>query len=165
MRARRPLLVCFAAAALLAAGCAKRETAVARGNRDGTLHVGNGAEIQSLDPHLAGGAVDHNVLSALFEGLVTLDEATLQPRPGAAERWDISADGLTYTFHLRPGAKWSNGDPLTARDFFYSLRRALSPSLGSEYKDALFPLANAEDCAKGRVENFRVGGVRRGNFT
>lgn len=124
------------------------------------LLVGNGAEVQALDPHLAGGSVDHNVLSTLFEGLITLDEETLQPRPGAAERWDVSPDGLTYTFHLRPGAKWSNGDPLTARDFLYSLRRALTPSLGSEYKDALYPIRNAEDFARGRLENFNVVGVR-----
>ncbi len=160
-RVRPPALVFLLLATALLAGCARRDTPVARGDREGVLHVGNGAEIQSLDPHLAGGSVDHNVLSALFEGLVTLDEETLQPRPGAAERWEISADGLTYTFHLRPGAKWSNGDPLTARDFFYSLRRALTPSLGSEYKDALFPIANAEDFAKGRLANFRVVGIRQ----
>jgi oligopeptide transport system substrate-binding protein len=141
-------------------GCSRRDTLVARGDREGVLHVGNGAEIQSLDPHLAGGAVDHNVLSALFEGLVTFDEETLEPRPGAAERWTVSPNGLVYTFHLRPGAKWSNGDPLTARDFLYSFRRALSPSLGSEYKESLYPIVNAEDFAKGRIANFSVVGIR-----
>ena len=135
------------------ASCARRETAVAQGNRTGILHVGNGAEPQSLDPHLAGGTVDHNVLSALYEGLVTLDERTFAPRPGAAERWEISADGLRYTFHLRRGAQWSNGDALTARDWMFSFRRALSPALGSEYKDALFPVKNAEDFARGTGMN------------
>ncbi len=153
------LLACTAGVLALA-GCAQRDTLVTRGDRDGILHVGNGAEIQSIDPHLAGGAVDHNVLSSLFEGLITLDEETLQPRPGAAERWEISPDGLTYTFYLRPGAKWSNGDPLTAQDFLYSFRRALSPSLGSEYKDALFPIRQAEDFARGRITNFNPVGIR-----
>src|SRR5688500_2865213 len=124
------------------------------------LHVGNGAEVQSLDPHLAGGAVDHNVLSTLFEGLITLDEETLKPRPGAADRWEVSPDGLTYTFHLRDGAKWSNGDPLTARDLLYSFRRALTRSLGSEYKDALYPIRNAEAFARGQLDNFSLVGVR-----
>lgn len=142
------------------AGCAKPDTAVSRGDKAGVLHVGNGAEIQSLDPHLAGGSIDHNVLSALFEGLITLDEETFQSRPGAAERWEISPDGLTYTFYLREGAKWSNGDPLTARDFLYSLRRALTPSLGSEYKDALYPIRNAEAYARGQIENFSIVGIR-----
>ena len=153
----------FAALALIAVAltaCAKRETTVARGDRTGTLHVGNGAEIQSLDPHLAGGTVDHNVLSALFEGLVTLDEETFQPRPGAAERWELSPDGLVYTLHLRREGKWSNGDPLTARDFLYSLRRALTPALGSEYKDALFPVKNAEAFAHGRLADFAAVGFR-----
>jgi oligopeptide transport system substrate-binding protein len=153
-------LLALALALLATTGCGRRNTPVSTGDRTGVLHVGNGAELQSLDPHLAGGAVDHNVLSALFEGLITLDAETLQPRPGAAERWSISPDGLTYTFHLRPDGKWSNGDPLTAHDFLYSLRRALTPSLGSEYKDALYPIRNAEDFARGRIENFHIVGVR-----
>jgi oligopeptide transport system substrate-binding protein len=149
-----------ALAALLGTACAKRETPVAAGNRAGVLHVGNGAEIQSLDPQLAGGSVDHNVLCALFEGLITLDEETLQPRPGAAERWRISADGLRYTFYFRREAKWSNGDPLTAQDFFYSFRRALTPAFGSEYKDALYPIKNAEAFARGRSTDFAAVGIR-----
>jgi oligopeptide transport system substrate-binding protein len=159
----RPSCVPFALLLLATAaltGCAKRHTLVSQGNREGILHVGNGAEIQSLDPHLAGGTVDHNVLSALFEGLITLDEETLEPRPGAAERWTVSPDGLTYTFYLRAGAKWSNGDPLTARDFLYSIRRALTPALASEYKDALYPIRQAEDFARGRIQNFGPVGVR-----
>ena len=140
------------------AACAKRETAVALGNRTGVLHVGNGAEVQSLDPHLAGGAVDHNVLGAIFEGLITLDEETLQPRPGAAERWAISPDGLVYTFHLHRNGQWSNGDPLTAQDFLYSFRRALTPALGSEYKDALYPVKNAAAFARGKLTDFAAVG-------
>ena len=118
----------------------------------------SGAEIQSLDPHLAGGSVDHNVLCTLFEGLLTLDEETLLPRPGAAERWEVSADGLTYTFHLRRVGKWSNGDPLTARDFLLSFRRALTPAFGSEYKDALYPVRGAEAFAKGLINDFAATG-------
>jgi len=82
-----PALAFTLVVVLVATGCGRRESAVAAGDRAGVLHVGNGAEIQSLDPHLAGGSVDHNVLSTLFEGLLTLDEETLLPRPGAAERW------------------------------------------------------------------------------
>jgi oligopeptide transport system substrate-binding protein len=141
-------------------GCSGRDTLVSAGNRAGVLHVGNGAEIQSLDPQLAGGSVDHNVLSSLFEGLVTLDEETFQPRPGAAARWDVSADGRVYTFHLHPTGRWSNGDPLTARDFLFSFRRALTPAFGSEYKDALYPVRNAEAFAHGRTTDFAQVGFR-----
>jgi oligopeptide transport system substrate-binding protein len=150
-----PLLL---AAAL--AGCTRRETAVTQGNRTAILHVGNGAEIQSLDPQLAGGSVDHNVLSALFEGLITLDEETLAPRPGAAERWEIADDGRRFRFHLRREGRWSNGDPLTARDFYYSFRRALTPAFGSEYKDALYPVENAEAFARGELADFAQVGFR-----
>ena len=151
-------LTCLAGLLLLAGGCARRDPTAATGARAGILHVGNGAEIQSLDPHLAGGSVDHNVLSTLFEGLLTLDEETLAPRPGAAERWEVSADGLTYTFHLRRNGRWSNGDPLTARDFLLSFRRALSPGFASEYRDALYPVRGAEAFAKGRVADFAETG-------
>lgn len=160
-RPLRLLPVLFAVlAGLVLFGCAKRETTVAHGNGAGIFHVGNGAEVQSLDPQLAGGSVDHNVLSSLFEGLVTLDEETLQPRPGAAERWELSPDGLVYTFHLRRGAQWSNGDPLTARDFLFSFRRALTPAFGSEYKDALYPVKNAEAFAHGKLTDFAAVGFR-----
>lgn len=155
----RPFILSVLVLGLVSA-CAKRETTVALGNRTGVLHVGNGAEPQSLDPHLAGGSVDHNVLCALFEGLITLDEATLQPRPGAAERWELSGDGRVYTFHLRRGAQWSNGDPLTARDFLYSFQRALTPAFGSEYKDALYPVKNASDYAHGKITDFTQVGFR-----
>lgn len=156
--AQRAQALLAAGLLLLAAGCGRPDPAATGGGRAGVLLVGNGAEIQSLDPHLAGGSVDHNVLCTLFEGLLTLDEETLTPRPGAAERWEISADGLTYTFHLRRDGKWSNGDPLTARDFLFSFRRALSPKFASEYRDALYPVRNAEAFAKGRVTNFAETG-------
>jgi oligopeptide transport system substrate-binding protein len=72
-------------------------------------------------------------LTAIFEGLARLDAKSLEPVPGVAQSWDISADGKTYTFHLRPNARWSDGHPLTAQDFCYSWRRLQEPSLGSEY--------------------------------
>ena len=74
----------------------------------------------------------YNVISALIEGLVSEDPHDLHPVPGVAERWDISRDGKTYTFHLRHNAKWSNGDPVTARDFVASYRRILAPGLGAD---------------------------------
>jgi oligopeptide transport system substrate-binding protein len=142
------------------AACARRETLVQSGNRDAVLHIGNGAEVQFLDPHIAGGSIDHNVLSALFEGLLTFDESTLQPRPGVASRWETSPEGLVYTFHLRPDARWSNGDPLTGRDFLYSFQRALTPALASEYKDVFYPVKNAELFAKGVLTDFAQVGFR-----
>ncbi|MBC7367380.1 MAG: peptide ABC transporter substrate-binding protein, partial [Undibacterium sp.] len=159
-RLNHALPFALACALALTTACSRRETLVQAGNRQGILHVGNGAEVQYLDPHIAGGQIDHNVLSALFEGLVTLDEETLQPRAGAAASWEISPEGLVYTFHLRPDAQWSNGDPLTTRDFLYSFRRALSPALASEYKDIFYPVKNAEAYAKGTLSDFSQVGFR-----
>ena len=105
------LLVLF-----VAIGCAKRESTVARANRDGVLHMSIGAEPSDLDPQTVTGTNDAKIIQSLFEPLVSYEPGTLAPVPALAARWEISADGLTYTFHLRPDAKWSNGDPLTAQD-------------------------------------------------
>jgi len=88
-------------------------------------------------------ATDFNVIVALFEGLTCYDEKTATAVPGTAERWEVSPDGLVYTFHLRAEAKWSNGDPVTAEDFVFSMERILSPDLASEYAYMLWPLKNA----------------------
>lgn len=131
---------------LLGGGCRRGGTLtrVEQGNRDGVLHLGNFGEPRLLDPALAEGIPETNVLYALYEGLVRADGADLHPTPGVATSWDISPDGMTYTFHLRPDAQWSNGAPLTARDFVGSWRRALSPKLAGLLTYYLFPLKNAE---------------------
>ncbi len=159
---RTPLLAAlFATLALLTtAAFAKRETPVEQGLRTHTLLIGNGAEPRDLDPHIVIAYTDYNILIALFEGLTVLDEATSRPLPGMAEHWDISNDGLTYTFHLRPDAKWSNNDPVTATDFAFSLERILSPQLASEYAYMLAPIKGAEDYTAGKIKDFSAVGVR-----
>src|SRR5262249_14182370 len=69
----------------------------------------NGTEPKTLDPQLATGAPEHRILTSIFEGLARLEARSLEPVPGVAESWEISADGKTYTFHLRDGARWSDG--------------------------------------------------------
>lgn len=136
---------------LLSAACGRRETPVEAGRRTGTLHVGNGAEPGTLDPHLVDAYTDARLIAALFEGLTVIDERTATAVPAAAERWETSADGLVWTFHLRPGLAWSNGDPLTADDFVQSWRRCLSPELASPYAYFLFQVKNAEAFNSGKV--------------
>jgi oligopeptide transport system substrate-binding protein len=146
--------------ALLAlAACGKRESAAEAGLRTGTLLLGNLAEPQELDPQLISAYTDQNIAVALFEGLCALDERTSQPVPAAAERWEPSPDGLTYTFHLRSTARWSNGEPLTAHDFVASWRRALAPSLAAEYAYLLYPLKNAEALNTGKLADFTTLGA------
>ena len=139
---------------LSATGCLKRETVVERGNREQILHRGMGPEVADLDPQLATTANDYTVLSALFEGLVAEDPQTLAPMPGVAERWELSPDALTYTFHLRANAKWSNGDPVTARDFLGSWQRVLTPSLAADNAYLLYIVQNAEAFHKGQLTDF-----------
>lgn len=93
----------------------------------------NATEIKSLDPALVTGVPEGRIIEAIYEGLVQLHPKTREPGPGAAESWDISDDKLTYTFHIRDDAVWSNGDPVTAHDFVYSLRRFLDPRTASQY--------------------------------
>ena len=135
------------------------ETRVEVGNREGVFHFGNHSEPQGLDPHIVTGVPEHHILTALFEGLVTKNPETLEPEPGVAESWDISEDGMTYTFHLRNNAKWSNGDPVTAEDFQWSWQRAISPLLGSEYSYMYYPIENAEAYNLGNEPDFSKVGV------
>jgi len=140
-------------------GCKKRETDVARGIREQVLHRGLAADLSSLDPHLINGLPEINVASALFEGLVAEDPVDGHPVPGVAERWETSPDGLTWTFHLRANARWSNGEPVTARDFAGSIKRVLTKSLGADNAALLFVLANAESWYQGRLADFSQVGV------
>ena len=115
--------------ALLACGCGKRETLAAIGDRTQELRLNNEGEPSSLDPAVEIGNIEHDVILALFEGLITADAKDLSPRPGAAESWEISPDGKVYKFHLRKNGRWSNGEPVTARDFVETYHRMLTPSL------------------------------------
>src|SRR6185436_13005995 len=85
-----------------------------------------------LDPTTVSGQSEGRVVSALFEVLTVKDPETLAPLPGVAESWEVSRDGLRYTFHLRE-ARWSNGDELGAEDFVWSWRRLLEPETAAPY--------------------------------
>ncbi len=157
-----------ALAALAGAGCGRKADRVQRAARtargpapaDQVLVLGNGAEPKALDPHLVTGVAEYNILAALLEGLVSEDPRDLSPVPGAAERWEISEDGCTYTFHLRAEGRWSNGDPVRAGDFVFSFRRMLSPALAAENAYLLYPLKNARRFHAGETQDFReVGAV------
>lgn len=153
-------LLCLATTALTFTGCAKRETPVEAGLRTGTLHMAISAEPRDLDPHILVAYNDMTICLALFEGLVAVDETTSRPVAACAERWETSRDGLTWTFFLHQGLKWSDGHPLTAEDFVYAFRRALSPKLGSEYAYVLYPIAGAEDYNSGKTSDATAVGVR-----
>lgn len=117
---------------------------------------GNGEEPESLDPHLAQALPATHVLIDLFEGL-TAESAGGDLVPGAALRWNISRDARTYTFYLRRDLLWSNGEPLAAEDFVYSLKRALNPETASAAARTLLPVLNAREVLAGELPVDELG--------
>jgi oligopeptide transport system substrate-binding protein len=103
----------------------------------------------SLDPSLVTDVSAQHVLDDLFEGLATLSPEG-EAIPGVAASWESSADGLTWIFHLRPEARWSNGAPLTAGDFVYAWRRTVDPKTGASYAQAVAPVLHAFEIATGK---------------
>lgn len=147
-------------------GCKKRETLVERGNREGIFHLSVGSEPSDLDPHTVTGLGEAKLVQTMFDPLVSFEPGTLAPVPALAASWDISADGLIYTFHLRPDAKWSDGSPLTAQDCVDSWQRILTPTLGADYAYFLYLIRGAEAFHQGKTTDFStVAAVARDPHT
>ncbi|HEX7381016.1 MAG TPA: peptide ABC transporter substrate-binding protein [Nevskiaceae bacterium] len=123
-----------------------------------------GASPRTLDPSLATDVASQQVLDDLFEGLVTIGEDG-SIVPGVALSWQESSDGLTWTFHLRHDARWSNGRPVTAQDFLYAWRRILAPATASEYAQALGPIVGALAINAGKLPPDRLGADAQGDYT
>lgn len=107
------------------------------------LRYVSGPEPESLDPQIGTGQVEQRIYLALFEGLVEYDPQTLEPIPAIAERWETNADSTEYVFHLRRNARWSNGEPITAGDFVYTIRRGLAPDFASRAAGQAYYIKNA----------------------
>ncbi len=167
----RPILrlracVCLLAGVFILGSCAPAKQAAvgasATGPRwfgdtspptDNTLRFNLGAEPETYDPNIAVGQPDGRVARILFEGLTREDPRTLEPLPGQAYRWELSPDGRTYTFHLRPGIQWSDGHPVTAQDFRWSWLRLLKPETAARYASFIYPVVNAEAYNKGEIKD------------
>ncbi|AIR61553.1 ABC transporter substrate-binding protein [Cedecea neteri] len=110
----------------------------------------NGSEPASLDPHKVESDVESNIIGDFFDGLIRVkNDGSIEPH--LAEKWD-NQDNKVWTFHLRPGIKWSNGEPITAQDVVWSWKRLVDPKTGSPY--ATYPgtmhIENANDIAEGK---------------
>ena len=140
---------------LLLAGVFAGALALARSARlePADFVFNNGTEVATLDPARVTGVPEGRIIKALFEGLVVKHPRTLESLPGMAESWDISEDGLVYTFHMRTGARWTNGDPVTSEDFVYSWERFLNPLTAAEYAYQLWYVVGAEAYSKQVDEN------------
>jgi oligopeptide transport system substrate-binding protein len=147
----RPISRPLTGAALLAAALLCLATAAPAA----TYVRGNDGDPETLDQHKTSTVAESHILRDLYEGLLAYDAAA-NVVPGVAESWTISDDGLTYTFKLRPDAKWSNGDPVTAADFVYSFNRIMDPATGAKYATILYPIRNAEAINKGETAELGV---------
>lgn len=139
--------------AILALGLASASPPAAQ-----ILHRQLEGEPETLDPAKSTSAYDAAVEVDLFEGLVILgsNETIL---PGVAESWELAPDGVTYTFHLRKDARWSNGEPLTARDFVYAWRRVVDPATAAGDLDPVGELVNAHEINAGKITDLTKLGV------
>ncbi len=146
----------FAAArtALLALALLSGTSSMALANV--VLMRGNDTDPATLDPHKTSTVAESRLLRDLFEGLVA-EDANGEIIPGSAQSWEISDDGLTYTFHMREDARWSNGDPVTAGDFVFAFQRIMNPATAAGYASVLFPILNAEAVTKGELSAEDLG--------
>ena len=132
---------------MLCAGAANAQT---------TYYRGSAGDPETLDPHKTSTVYEANILRDMLEGLV-INDGVGEVVPGVATDWEVSDDGTTYTFTLREDAAWSNGDPVTAEDFAYSLRRIMDPATGAKYATVLYPILNAEAVNKGEMDPSELG--------
>ncbi|REC94025.1 peptide ABC transporter substrate-binding protein [Kushneria indalinina] len=121
-----------------------------------TLRIDNGAEPGTLDPQKTSGVWETRIVRELFETLVSQD-ATGELVAGLASRWDLSDDGLTWTFELRDDAQWSDGEPITAGDAVFSLRRLLRPETTAHNANLYYPIENARAINAGEAAPETLG--------
>ncbi len=135
--------------ALLLSLCSIGALAEAMAQPIARLERGNGPEPATLDAHRCQEVACGNILRDLYEGLVT-EDAVGRLIPGMATRWDVSADGRVWIFHLRPGLRWSDGTPLDAAQIVASFRRAFSPETAAPFAEQFDAVVNATDVQAGR---------------
>ena len=125
----------------------------------GTVSFNIEVEPTSLDPQVLTDEAGLNVAQFLYESLVRLNEKS-EIVPAGAERWDISEDGLKWTFYIRKDMKWSNGDPVTAKDYYNGVKRGLDPELAAEYAYLTYYIKNAQSYSEKKITDFEQVGVK-----
>ena len=141
---------------LLITGCVGSHTS---GGNQNVFRMNLGTEPPDLDPALVRDLTSFSVIQPLMKGLTEFDQ-DLKVQPAIAQNWQRSPDGMTYVFNLRPDARWSDGQPVTAQQFVDAWQRVLDPKTGSEYAFFLFELKNAKAYYEGKITDFSQVGVR-----
>lgn len=121
-----------------------------------TISLNAGMEPTGLNTLTSTYSIEFSLFKHMYENLVSLDDDD-NTVPGAAESWDYDEDTLTYTFHLRKDGVWTNGDPVTAKDFEFAWSQALNPDVASDYAYFLYFIKNAEKYFNGEVAWDEVG--------
>jgi oligopeptide transport system substrate-binding protein len=159
------LVVTLAGTVLLLGSCSKDAADRARLPSGAVvLNRALSSEPESLDPQKSRSVEAADVLRDIGEGLVTYTAAG-ELIPGTAESWEVAGDGLTYTFRIRPEARWSNGDPVTAADFVFGLRRLVDPATAAFYAAELSNVVNATAVIAGEVAPAELGVSSRDEHT
>ena len=149
---------------LLFTGCQKEDSPAGK-----VIRYPLSSEPQQLDPQMATSYSARLVLQSCLEGLTRLEEDG-SVSPGAAARWDCSADGRTYTFYLKQDAIWYHLDkdapeyPVTAQDFVFALQRTLDPEVNSPAASSLYLLKNAQAVHEGRLSSDQLGVRTEGDY-
>lgn len=144
----RPSVFLVLIAALFISGCTSSASNRYWGRTvaptDNVLRYISGSEPESLDPAVGTGQPEARLYMAIYDGLLEFHPKTMEPIPAIAESWETSSDGTEYLFHLRKNGKFSNGEPITARDFVYTFRRSLSPEVASRNANLGYYIKYAE---------------------
>jgi oligopeptide transport system substrate-binding protein len=151
-----PILCAAALAALALAGCQGKPQRQACPTGQQCLEFGLDVEPATLDPHKANLLTESWVIGDLMEGLTT-EGPDASPVPGGATSWETSPDGLTWTFHLRRGARWSDGTPVTADDYVFGLQRVLDPKVASIYAYLAYVIKGGEAVSEGKAPASSLG--------
>jgi oligopeptide transport system substrate-binding protein len=148
-----PIILC----SIVLSSCGRDVAPPQPGSDRAELVRGNGSEPDSLDPQLARADSALTILRDCYEGLTAIGSGG-GVAPGVADSWKVSDDSRVYEFHLRPEARWSNGDPVVAADFVAAWRRLVDPATASQYAQMLEPVANAAAIVAGaaRVASLAV---------
>jgi oligopeptide transport system substrate-binding protein len=150
------VFVAALAAALLLAGCQGKVQRPPCPAGQVCLEYGNTVDPLTLDPQKATTTTEAAIIGDLIMGLTT-DAPDASVQPGAATSWETSPNGLVWTFHLRPGAVWSDGVPVTADDFVFAYRRILNPELASSYAYLLYIIKNGQAVNAGKAPPSALG--------
>ncbi|WP_178195987.1 peptide ABC transporter substrate-binding protein [Ligilactobacillus sp. Marseille-Q7487] len=152
----------LAVSALTLAACGSNKSS-SSGSDAQVLNWNESAELPTMDLSQATDTVSFTALNNTMEGLYRIGKNS-KIEPGIAKKTEVSDDGLTYTFTLRKDAKWSNGDPVTAKDFVYSWQRTVDPKTGSQYAYLFDGVANVNDIMNGKKPVTDLGIKAEGDY-